>query len=80
MVNAASKPLQVLENVLILLSHLKSVPSQRCWPFVFPGGGKTLSFWIKGKRATSCLLWLVLVICGIKTTNLVCLASFAVKS
>lgn len=76
MVNAASKPFQVFENILIWISHLKCVPSQRYWPFFFPGGGRTLSFWIKDKRATSCLLWLI-------TSNLLynlCLASFALES
>lgn len=65
MANAASKPFQVLENILKLISHLKSVPFQRYWLFVFPGGGRALSFLVKDKRATSCLLWSVLVICGI---------------
>lgn len=29
MVNAASKPFQVFENILILISYLKSLPTQR---------------------------------------------------
>lgn len=44
MVNSASKPFQVFENILILISHVKSALFQRYWPFVFPGGGRTVSF------------------------------------